>query len=178
MKTTLSVRNMVLIALFTAIAFVLNSIKLFTMPYGGSVSLCSMMPILLLAILLGNKVWMLGGAALGVLSIINCVYVIHPVQFLLDYLLPYMCLGMAGFGGCQDKRKVFVAALFAVTLNVTCHVLSGVVYFGSYAPEGMSPWVYSLVYNLLTSGIEGAFSIAVLLLLPLHRFADVVNRSR
>ena len=65
-----------------------------------------------------------------------------------------------------------------MTLNVTCHVLSGVVYFGSYAPEGMSPWVYSLVYNLLTSGIEGAFSIAVVLLLPLHRFADMVNRSR
>jgi len=175
---TLSVRNIVLIALFAAIAFVLNSIKLFTMPYGGSVSLCSMMPILLLAVLMGNKVGIIGGTALGILSIINGVYIIHPIQFLLDYLLPYMCLGLAGFGGYQDKRKVFLAALLAVALSVTCNILSGAVYFGSYAPEGMSPWVYSAVYNLLTNGVEGAFSIAVLLLLPLHRFADMINRGR
>ena len=175
---TLSVRDIVLVALFAAIAFVLNSIKLFTMPYGGSVSLCSMMPILLLAVLMGNKVGIMGGTALGVLSIINGAYVIHPIQFLLDYLLPYMCLGLAGFGGYQDKRKVFAACLFAVSLSLLCNILSGAIYFGSYAPEGMSPWVYSVVYNLLTNGVEGAFSIAVLLLLPLKRFVYMLNRSR
>lgn len=175
---TLSVRNIVLIALFVAIAFVLNSIKLFTMPYGGSVSLCSMMPILLLAVLMGNRVGLIGGAALGLLSMINGVYIIHPIQFLLDYLLPYMCLGFAGLGGYQDKRKVFAAALFAVILSVSCNILSGGIYFGSYAPEGVSPWVYSIVYNVLTNGVEGAFSIAVLLLLPLQRFADILNKSR
>ena len=62
-----NVRTIVMIALFAAIAFVLNSIKLFTMPYGGSVSLCSMMPILLLAVLLGNKAGLLGGLTLGLL---------------------------------------------------------------------------------------------------------------
>ena len=50
----LDARTIVMIAMFVAIAFVLNSIKIISMPYDGSVSLCSMMPIMLLAALLGN----------------------------------------------------------------------------------------------------------------------------
>ena len=172
----LDVRTLVMIAMFAAIAFVLNSIKLFTMPYGGSVSCCSMMPILLLAILLGNRVGMFGGLVLGFLSIINGAYVIHPVQFLLDYILPYMLLGMAGFWGYRQKGMVFLGALIAVTLSVSCNVISGAVYFGSYAPEGMNPWVYSIVYNVLSNGVEGLLSILVLMVMPLQRFAEVIRK--
>lgn len=170
-----NVRTIVMIALFAAIAFVLNSIKLFTMPYGGSVSLCSMMPILLLAVLLGNKAGLLGGLTLGLLSMINGVYIVHPAQFLLDYILPYTLLGLAGFWGSQHKGKVFLGAAIAVLLSVSCNILSGAIYFGSYAPEGMNPWVYSIVYNMMSNGLEGALSIIVLLLLPLQRFADAIG---
>ena len=171
------VRTFVMIAMFAAIAFVLNTIKLFTMPYGGSVSCCSMMPILLLAALLGNRAGMFGGLVLGCLSIVNGAYVIHPIQFLLDYILPYMVLGMAGFGGYQHKGKVFLSALIAVVLSVSCNIASGAIYFGSYAPEGMNPWVYSTIYNLLSNGIEGLLSILVLMALPLQRFAHIISKS-
>ncbi len=172
-----NVRTIVMIALFAAIAFVLNSIKLFTMPYGGSVSLCSMMPILLLAVLLGNKAGLLGGLVLGCLSMINGVYIVHPAQFLLDYILPYTFLGLAGFWGYQHKGRVFLGAVIAVALSVSCNILSGAIYFGSYAPEGMNPWIYSIVYNLVSNGLEGALSIFVLMLLPLQRFADAIVKK-
>lgn len=172
-----NVRILVMIALFAAIAFVLNSIKLFTMPYGGSVSLCSMMPILLLAVLLGNKAGLAGGLVLGLLSMLNGVYIVHPAQFLLDYILPYTFLGLAGFLGYQHKGKVFAAALIAVLLSVSCNILSGAIYFGSYAPDGMNPWIYSIVYNMMSNGLEGALSIVVLMLLPLQRFADTIVKK-
>ena len=146
------------------------------MPYGGSVSCCSMMPILLLAVLLGNRAGMLGGLVLGCLSIVNGAYVIHPIQFLLDYLLPYILLGIAGVFGYREKWKVFLGAWIAVLLSVSCNIVSGAVYFGSYAPEGMNPWIYSAVYNLLSNGVEGLFSILVLMLLPLQRFAEVIRK--
>lgn len=170
-------RTLVMIAVFAAIAFVLNSIKLFTMPYGGSVSLCSMMPILLLAVLLGNKAGLSGGLVLGLLSMINGVYIVHPAQFLLDYILPYTFLGLAGFWGFKSKINVFAGALIAVLLSVSCNILSGAIYFGSYAPEGMNPWIYSAVYNLMSNGLEGALSIFVLMLLPLQRFADAIAKK-
>ncbi len=173
-STNIDSRILVMVAMFAAIAFVLNSIKLFTMPYGGSVSLCSMMPVMLAAVLLGNKAGLLCGLTLGFLSMINGVHIVHPIQFLLDYILPYSLLGVAGFLGYQNKGRVFLGALMAVLLSVSCNILSGAIYFGSYAPEGMNPWSYSIVYNMLSNGVEGALSIAVLLLLPIERFADAI----
>ena len=167
-------RTFVVIALFAAIAFVLNTIKLFSMPYGGSVSCCSMMPILLLAVLLGNRAGLFGGLVLGCLSIVNGAYIIHPVQFLLDYILPYVALGLAGFLGYRNKGAVLLGALIAVLLSVSCNIVSGAVYFGSYAPEGMNPWVYSFLYNMMSNGLEGLLSIVVLMLLPIKRFASVL----
>lgn len=171
-----NVRTLVMIAMFAAIAFVLNSIKIITMPYGGSVSCCSMMPILLLAVLLGNRAGMFGGLVLGCLSIVNGAYVIHPIQFLLDYILPYVLLGVAGFWGYRHKGKVLLGALIAVLLSVGCNIVSGAVYFASYAPEGMTPWTYSIIYNLLSNGVEGLLSIFVLMLMPLHRFAQIIAK--
>lgn len=41
-----------------------------------------------------------------------------------------------------------VAGAFAgIGLRMFSHILSGVWFFGQYAPEGVSPWVYSLSYN-------------------------------
>ena len=170
------VRTFVMIAMFSAIAFILNTIKIITMPYGGNVSCCSMMPIMLLAILLGNRAGMLGGLVFGCLSIVNGAYVIHPIQFMLDYIIPSMLLGMAGCWGYQHKGKMLLGALLAVMLNVGCHIISGGIYFGMYAPEGMNPWIYSVIYNLLTSGVEGFLSTVLLMFIPIHRFARIIAK--
>lgn len=172
----LDAKTIVLIAMFVAIAFVLNMIKLFRMPYGGSVSLCSMMPIMMLSVLLGTKAGLLGGLVLGILSMMDGVYIIHPVQFLLDYILPYTLLGLAGLWGYQNKVKLCLGALLAVLLSVSCNILSGAIYFGAYAPEGMNPWIYAILYNGMTNGLEGLLSIIALLLMPLQRFAQTLNK--
>ena len=95
----------------------------------------------------------------------------------MDYILPYTFLGLAGFWGYQNRGKVFLGAVIAVLLSVSCNILSGAIYFGSYAPEGMNPWIYSIVYNMMSNGLEGALSIFVLMLLPLQRFADTILKK-
>ena len=120
-------RTIVMIAMFVAIAFVLNSIKLFSMPFDGSVSLCSMMPIMMLAALMGNRAGLLGGFILGLLSMIDGVYFVHPIQFLLDYILPYTLLGVAGIWGYENKAKLCLGAVIAVLLSVSCNILSGAI---------------------------------------------------
>lgn len=171
----LDARTIVMIAMFVAIAFVLNSIKLISMPYDGSVSLCSMMPIMMLSALLGNQAGLLGGLILGLLSMMDGVYFIHPIQFLLDYIFPYMLLGIAGSFGYQNTGKLCLAALLAVMLSVGCNILSGAIYFAAYAPDGMNPWIYSIIYNMMTNGLEGILSVLLLLIMPLNRFAQIVQ---
>ena len=58
--------------------------------------------------------------------------------------------------------------IVAGAVRVICHVLSGVVYFADYAPEGMDPLVYSLGYNLTSVGVD-ALICAVIGFIPAVR---------
>lgn len=74
---------------------------------------------------------------------------------LLDYVLAFAVIGAAGIfggvvGGKTRGRRLIgygVGAVSVCLLRYLCSVLSGGILWGSYAPEGMNPWVYSLAYN-------------------------------
>lgn len=139
-----NVRMMVEISLMVAVAMLLSMLKFWQMPYGGSVSL-EMLPILILAFRHGGPIGILGGFLLGALKLLVSPYLIHPVQVILDYPLPYAILGVAGFGIL--RKKPYFAIVVATLLRFIVHVTSGVVFFAEYAPEGMPVLLYSMAYN-------------------------------
>jgi energy-coupled thiamine transporter ThiT len=51
----------------------------------------------------------------------------------------------------EEQHRTVTPALFGATVGIfgrfLAHFVSGVVFFGAYAPEGMSPIVYSVIYN-------------------------------
>ncbi|MFW5998913.1 MAG: energy-coupled thiamine transporter ThiT [Halanaerobiaceae bacterium] len=141
------------IGIAVAIAAVLNFFPLWRMPQGGSISL-EMLPILFVALRWGGKPGLMAGLVYGLIQLVVNPYIIHPVQLIMDYPLPFMMLGTAGFFVIRKNRgrdisyyKVFLAVLTASFLRFVVHVLSGVVFFSSYAPEGQNVWIYSIIYN-------------------------------
>ena len=148
----------IFVALAGALAYVSHSF--FSLPQGGSINL-GMVPIFWLALRRGVKIGIFGGAVFGFVDLAIEPFVVNPIQFLLDYILPFAVLGVAGF-----FKKVPVAGVFVgVTGRFICHFVSGVVYFPQYAPEGMSPILYSAVYNaiyLVPSMIICAIIIGIL----------------
>lgn len=93
----LTTRMLVQGALCIALAFVLSYIKLFSMPMGGSITLFSMLPIFVFAWMYGPAAGLLAGFAYSLLQVVQGAYVVHPVQFVLDYFLSFTVLGLAGF---------------------------------------------------------------------------------
>lgn len=132
-------------ALAIALAFVLGLIKIFQMPLGGSISL-EMVPLILLALRQGPWVGIVAGAAYGILNLIMNPVILHPVQVLFDYPLPFAALGLAGFFS-PTIRGAILGTIVAVLARFACHFVSGVVFFASYAPEGWNPYIYSVAYN-------------------------------
>nr|MDQ3376922.1 energy-coupled thiamine transporter ThiT [Actinomycetota bacterium] len=132
-------------ALAIALAFVLGLIKIFQMPFGGSISL-EMIPLILLALRQGPVVGVVAGSAYGLLNLAVQPVVVHPVQVLFDYPLAFGALGLAGFFR-PTVRGAVIGATVAVLARLVCHFVSGVVFFASYAPEGWNPYVYSGAYN-------------------------------
>ncbi|MFQ8602600.1 MAG: energy-coupled thiamine transporter ThiT [Anaerovoracaceae bacterium] len=151
-------------ALMVALSLVLNQITVFRMPQGGSVTAFSMVPIVACAYFFGVRRGLMAGMCVGLVSLIFNPYVIHPVQLILDYP---MAFGALAFGGifASKKNGLIKGYIFGVICRYICAVLSGVIFFGSYAPEGFNSVTWSLWYNATYLGIEGLIT-SILLSIP------------
>ncbi|CAG7839441.1 hypothetical protein CLOHAE12215_00854 [Clostridium haemolyticum] len=168
-KEKFTTKKIVIVAMFSGLSCILHMIPFVKYPQGGGITLFSMLPTMLLAILYGNAAGITGGAIFGLLKLINGVIVVHPAQFLLDYILATMALGLAGSFGNDKKYKIAIGGLLAVILSVLVNVISGAVYFGQYAPKGMNVWLYSIIYNVSGNGVEGILSVILLVIFPIKR---------
>jgi thiamine transporter len=137
-----NVRTMVEGALAAALTVALSYVKLWEMPQGGSITL-EAIPLLVFSLRRGVRSGVGAGAVAGLLQLLLGGYVVHPVQALLDYPLAFGALGLAGL----VKRPLWAGTVLGSAARFTCHVLSGAVFFGSYAPKGTSVWLYSITYN-------------------------------
>ena len=174
-KFKLNTKTMIVVALFAACNLVLSKIQLIQYPQGGGINLLSSLPILMVGLLYGPITGMTCGLVAGLISLIGGAYIIHPAQFLLDYILPTMLLGVSGIFGSDSKKNIFIGCLIAVLLKQTAHILSGCIYFGAYAWEGWDPLPYSIVYNLSGTGVEGILSSIVLTVMPLAKIKKMAN---
>ncbi|MDP2401906.1 MAG: energy-coupled thiamine transporter ThiT, partial [Actinomycetota bacterium] len=147
-------------ALCIALAAVLNALRIFHMPQGGTVSLV-MLPIIVLAVRRGLVVGLVAGAAYGLVDLLIDPAIYYPLQVILDYPIAYGAVGVAGIMHAAWNRATITgrgasavwtvllpAVAIATALRYAAHVISGVVFFGQYAPEGQPVLIYSAVYNL------------------------------
>lgn len=168
-KLTTKITAQVGIAL--ALATVLKILRLYHLPQGGSVTLGSMIPILLIALIYGPELGFLTGFLYGIITLLLDPYILHPVQVLFDYPLPFMVLGLAGY----FRNNKILASIIAIFARFVCHFISGVVFFGSYAPKGMSSVVYSLMVNGIFIGIEGAICVVIIAFLPVKQISKSMS---
>jgi len=163
----LSTKQLVFSAVAIALAFVTSNIKLFRMPMGGSITLFSMFFITLIGYWYGPVVGILTGISYGLLQMIIDPYIVSLPQILVDYPLAFGALGISGFFR-NRKHSLITGYIAGVLGRYIFAVLSGVIFFGMYAPETMSPLTYSLAYNGGYLGVEAVLTIVVLLIPAVH----------
>jgi thiamine transporter len=139
-STRILAEIIILVALAGALSLISHSF--FSLPQGGSINL-GMVPIFWLALRRGWKIGIFAGAVFGVVDLTIEPFIVHLIQFILDYPLAFALLGIAGF---FSKYPVVGVAVGGAARFVS-HFVSGIVYFADYAPAGMSPVVYSAIYN-------------------------------
>lgn len=166
-------------ALCIALAFVLSYIRLYKLPQGGSITLASMLPLFLFAYAYGVAPGMLVGAAFGILQFIQDAYFVHPIELLLDYPLAFALLGLAGLANrFSDKWGLIPGIILGTFGRFVCAFLSGVIFFGMYAPEGQSVLVYSAVYNGFYLIPEAIICIVLAMVPQIRRLAKQLALSK
>ena len=159
-KDTNNTRALVYGAVAIALSFALSYARLFRMPQGGSITFASVLPLIIYSMMFGTRRGVLVCLIYGTLQALQDPYILHPMQFLLDYPLAYGLVGVSGF--FADKKlfknkhiiNFLLGGIVAVCLRYACHVCSGVFAFADYFywdEELMSTYAtaatYSLAYN-------------------------------
>lgn len=188
MKKDKSINFLVESGIMLALATALSFIKIYQSLYGGVVTPGSMIPIMIIALRWGFARGLLVGGVFGIIQSIVDPFIVHPLQFLLDYPIAYSMIGIVGLGGYFRKKlsikdnkfveygPIIFAIVLAILGRFIFHVISGVVFFAYFA-EDMNPFLYSMLYNVSYLGPELIISISVFVLLwnPLKRI-NIWNR--
>lgn len=151
-------RSIVYGAISIALSFALSYAKLFKLPQGGSVTFASLLPLMVYCCMFGTRRGLVVCTIYGVLQALQDPFIIHPMQFLLDYPLAFGLIGVSGIfmekGVFKEKKIVafLLGGIIAVVLRYACHVCSGVFALADYADLDKygSAIVYSMAYNSFT----------------------------
>ncbi len=148
-------RSIVYGAISIALSFALSYIRFFKMPQGGSVTFASLLPLIVYCCMFGTRRGVIVCTIYGLLQAMQDPWIIHPMQFLLDYPLAFGLIGVSGLfmekGVFKNKKVVafLIGGVLGVVLRYACHVCSGVFAFADYADLDTyaSAAAYSFAYN-------------------------------
>ena len=163
-KKRMSTKQLVFCAAALALAYLTSYIKLFEMPWGGSVTLFSMLFIVLIANWYGVKTGILVGFAYGIIQFIQEPYVLTFFQVCCDYILAFAALGVAGFFA-KSKYGLVKGYIVAVLARGVFHAIGGYLYWMDYMPDKFPKALaslYPILYNYSYLLVEGVITVIII----------------
>lgn len=157
-KTLILVESAVMIALATVLSF----IRVYKLPWGGSITFLSMLPIVIFSIKYGIFRGMGTSFVFSLIQLFQGItdglfaWGLNPVMLIscifLDYILAYTIIGIAGILRNKGSAGWIIGTVTALILRFTCHFISGAVIWKSFGElwNGFStdnPYLYSFLYN-------------------------------
>ncbi|MCR5501430.1 MAG: energy-coupled thiamine transporter ThiT [Lachnospiraceae bacterium] len=172
--------QLVFSAVSLALAFALSFVKIFHMPWGGSVTLCSMFFVVIIGYWYGPKIGLTAAFAYGLLQFVQGGggYILTLMQVAFDYVLAFAALGVSGFF-YKKKNGLLIGYIVAILLRGAFHAAGGYLYWMEYMPEEFPKQlsaIYPIVYNYSFILLEGVLTVIILLLPPVSRAIAYVTR--
>ena len=169
LSVTNKTRRLAETAIMIALSVVLSAIPVIKLPYGGSVTLFSQLPLVVISYRYGVKWGVFSGFVMGVIQMLlgleNFSWVSGIVAYLIlifaDYIVAFGALGLGGIFRKSVKNQAISLAVGGAVVSIirfVCHYISGVTIWKSYA-EDMPAALYSLIYNGSYMSLELLFTV-------------------
>jgi len=174
-----STKMLVEAGIMIALALVLDRIKVYEAPQGGSVTAGSMVPIFVFAFRWGVGPGIVSGAVFGVLQLLLGGWFFTPIQAILEYPIAFGSLGLSGIfsNKLESGKKNIIGIVFGVLLGIgvrfLCHFIAGIVFFSEYAGD-QNPWLYSLIYQ--AGYLVPEFIITIIVLYIIWKPISKINK--
>lgn len=179
-------KKLVTTAMLIAVATVLSIFQPFQLPFGGGITIASMTPLILLSFCYGTRWGLFSAFLFSLLQLLlgaktvaafflpgDSQMILWHALFIcfLDYILAYSVLGLGGIFKNKIKNStvsITVGTVFALSLRYIVHIISGAVFFGSWAEwffsqegfyafgsailENFSGFTLALIYSIIYNG--------------------------
>jgi thiamine transporter len=174
------------IIVFSALSGVLYLTRVYTLIYGGSVTLGSMVPVMWLSMRRGIRVGFIAGVVYGILAFLIDVtlvgaanIIVTPVQVVLEYPLAFGLIGLTGMFHRKTVAYALAGASISVFMRFLVHYFVGVfVWYAlgfpvvQFGPFLASQWVWPAIYNGSFLSAEFAISATLLAILVKRKTLD------
>lgn len=174
----MTAQQLVTCAAALALAYITSYIKIIKLPFGGSVTLFSMLFIVLIGYWYGTKVGVLTGLVYGMFQFLQEPYVLSLFQVCCDYVLAFGAMGLAGLFKNSKKHGLAKAYLLAITMRGAFHALGGYLYWMDYMPENFPQSLaalYPIIYNYSYILLEGVLTLVILSVPAVSRALDQIR---
>ncbi|MGI6700979.1 MAG: energy-coupled thiamine transporter ThiT [Christensenellales bacterium] len=170
-------------AVSIGLSFALSYIKVFEMPYGGAITVGSLVPLIIFSYVYGFRAGLFAGAVYGLLQFMQGPYFLTPVQFLLDYILAFAAISAAGAVGLiiNNRRTALIVSVPCVLIvRLIIHILAGFIFYSSVTMRAgeipifgntstMSGFTYSFLYNTTYILPDMLIALVIVILLSTNK---------
>lgn len=136
-------------AIMIALSVILSFITIFKLPYGGSITLCSMVPLIIVSYRRGTFWGLLAAFVYSLIQLLTGISDLKAIDgffvvmgsVLLDYVFAYMALGLGGVFRKVIKNapiSLGCGALVATFARYICSFLSGALLWSGYATDTLT----------------------------------------
>lgn len=161
-----------------ALATVAGLIHIYTFPFGGSVTLFSMLFIVLPAYFFGVPYGIISGLIYGLIIFGLEPYYVKFTQFLFDYIFAFSVMGLAGIVR-NSSNGLLKGYILAIVLRWIMASIAGMIWvsLGMTAWDGWSPLPYSMAYNAAYIFAEGTATVLVLFIPAVSNAIEYVKTN-
>ena len=166
-------KRLVTTSMLIAIATVLSVFQPFQLPFGGGITIASMMPIVIIAFCYGTRWGLFSAFIYSLLQLflgaktVSAFFLPGEEQMLLwkaitvcllDYIVAYTVLGFGGIFKNKIKNNtvaLVIGVVFALLLRYAVHTVSGMVFFGAWAEWFFSQEGFYAIGKLILENYSG-----------------------
>lgn len=166
------IEGVIMAALATALSFV-------PLEIGPSFTITVGQPVLILyALRRGLVPGLVASFLWGIMHIfVGNASILHPLQGFIEYFLAFGFSGLAGLWATQTQDALKNGAALRTSLLIVLssvvgtfarffwHMIAGYYFWGQYAPEGMSAWVYTILLNGASAFATSLFTVIILVII-------------
>ncbi len=152
-KINLETKVLAEIIVFAALSAILYTIRPFSLPYGGSITLGSMVPVMWLSLRRNLRVGLIAGAIFGLLALPIDVMLLpyspitNPLQVILEYPIAFGMLGLAGVFRKASTSTSIIGVGISVLVKFFFHFAAGIIFWAYTVPQGWNPAAWAAAYN-------------------------------